>query len=104
MRLPLEPRRVNQIGDRGPDFCPWKGHRQINIDTHDPAAFAEDQSLLEEIAQIVGLYIEQHVINCRLNQNMPGFPASCTVNDGAALLKESPHVIRYRHGSRHETR
>jgi len=34
---------------------------EIDIDSHDPAAFTEnDQSLLEEIAQIVGAYVEEH--------------------------------------------
>ena len=34
---------------------------EIDIDSHDPAAFTEDdKSLLEEVAQIVGTYIEEH--------------------------------------------
>ena len=34
---------------------------EIDIDSHDPAAFTEDDRLfLEEAAHIVGTYIEQH--------------------------------------------
>ncbi len=34
---------------------------EIDIDSHDPAAFTEeDKSLLEEIAEIVGKYVEEH--------------------------------------------
>ncbi len=34
---------------------------EIDIDSHDPAAFTqEDKSLLEEVAQIVGVYVERH--------------------------------------------
>jgi L-methionine (R)-S-oxide reductase len=34
---------------------------EIDIDSHDPAAFTkEDQSLLEEIARIIGTYVEVH--------------------------------------------
>jgi L-methionine (R)-S-oxide reductase len=34
---------------------------EIDIDSHDPAAFtANDKALLEEVAEIVGTYIERH--------------------------------------------
>jgi len=34
---------------------------EIDIDSHDPAAFTHtDQELLEEVARIVGAYVEQH--------------------------------------------
>jgi L-methionine (R)-S-oxide reductase len=34
---------------------------EIDIDSHDPAAFTqEDRTLLEEIARIVGKYVEEH--------------------------------------------
>ena len=34
---------------------------EIDIDSHDPASFTEaDRSLLEEVAQIVGMYVEEH--------------------------------------------
>ncbi len=34
---------------------------EIDIDSHDPAAFTEDdRSLLEEVTQIVGMYVEEH--------------------------------------------
>jgi L-methionine (R)-S-oxide reductase len=34
---------------------------EIDIDSHDPAAFTEqDKSLLEAIARIIGMYVEEH--------------------------------------------
>jgi len=34
---------------------------EIDIDSHDPAAFTkEDKSLLEEVARILGTYVEEH--------------------------------------------
>jgi GAF domain-containing protein len=38
---------------------------EIDIDSHDPAAFTgQDKSLLEEVVQIIGKYVEEH--NARL--------------------------------------
>ena len=34
---------------------------EIDIDSHDPAAFTgQDKSLLEEVARIMGMYVEEH--------------------------------------------
>jgi L-methionine (R)-S-oxide reductase len=34
---------------------------EIDIDSHDPAAFTQaDKALLEEVAQLVGAYVEEH--------------------------------------------
>jgi L-methionine (R)-S-oxide reductase len=34
---------------------------EVDVDSHDPAAFTEqDKSLLEEVAQVVGKYVEEH--------------------------------------------
>jgi len=39
---------------------------EIDIDSHTPAAFtAVDRSFLEEVARIVGDYLEKHSITCR---------------------------------------
>jgi L-methionine (R)-S-oxide reductase len=44
-----------------PIYAAGKVVGEIDIDSHDPAAFgAEDRVFLEEAARIVGLYIEQH--------------------------------------------
>jgi L-methionine (R)-S-oxide reductase len=44
-----------------PIYAHGKVIGEIDIDSHDPAAFtADDKALLEEVAQIVGTYIEAH--------------------------------------------
>jgi L-methionine (R)-S-oxide reductase len=44
-----------------PIYAHGKVIGEIDIDSHDPAAFTEeDKSLLEEVARIVGLYVEEH--------------------------------------------
>ena len=44
-----------------PIYAHGKVIGEIDIDSHDPAAFREDdRNLLEEVAQIVGMYIEEH--------------------------------------------
>ena len=44
-----------------PIYAHGKVIGEIDIDSHDPAAFTqEDQSLLEEIARIIGRYVEEH--------------------------------------------
>ena len=44
-----------------PIYAHGKVIGEIDIDSHDPAAFTEeDKSLLEEIAQIIGMYVEEH--------------------------------------------
>jgi L-methionine (R)-S-oxide reductase len=44
-----------------PIYAHGKVIGEIDIDSHDPAAFTgEDKSLLEEIAQIIGIYVEKH--------------------------------------------
>jgi L-methionine (R)-S-oxide reductase len=44
-----------------PIYAHGKVIGEIDIDSHDPAAFREqDKSLLEEVAQIIGKYVEQH--------------------------------------------
>ena len=44
-----------------PIYAHGKVIGEIDIDSHDPAAFTEeDRNLLEEIARIVGTYVEAH--------------------------------------------
>src|SRR6202046_1674572 len=44
-----------------PIYAHGKVIGEIDIDSHDPAAFTEqDKSLLEEVAQIIGKYVEEH--------------------------------------------
>jgi L-methionine (R)-S-oxide reductase len=44
-----------------PIYAHGKVIGEIDIDSHDPAAFTgEDKSLLEEIAEIIGVYVEEH--------------------------------------------
>jgi len=44
---------------------------EIDIDSHDPAAFTEaDRTFLEAAAQIVGAYIEQHPANQNLSPSV----------------------------------
>jgi L-methionine (R)-S-oxide reductase len=44
-----------------PVYAQGKVIGEIDIDSHDPAAFTDvDRRLLEEIAQIVGAYVEEH--------------------------------------------
>ena len=44
-----------------PIYAHGKVIGEIDIDSHDPAAFTgEDKILLEEIAQIIGMYVEEH--------------------------------------------
>ena len=44
-----------------PIYAHGKVIGEIDIDSHDPAAFTEeDKSLLEEITQIIGMYVEEH--------------------------------------------
>ena len=44
-----------------PIYAQAKVVGEIDIDSHDPAAFTEfDKALLEEVAQIVGTYVEEH--------------------------------------------
>ncbi len=44
-----------------PIYAHGKVIGEIDIDSHDPAAFTEqDKSLLEEVARIMGMYVEEH--------------------------------------------
>jgi L-methionine (R)-S-oxide reductase len=44
-----------------PIYAHGKVIGEIDIDSHDPAAFTQDdKALLEEIAQLVGTYVEEH--------------------------------------------
>jgi GAF domain-containing protein len=45
---------------------------EIDIDSHDPAAFkADDRVFLEEVARIVGSYIEEHPAESAALQSSP---------------------------------
>jgi L-methionine (R)-S-oxide reductase len=45
---------------------------EIDIDSHDPAAFKdEDRIFLEEVARIVGSYIEEHPVESTVAQSGP---------------------------------